>query len=126
MGRPSKHADALRSAFEEAEPSLSIPQFCAAEGISTTFYYCHVRPHGLVNEMRLPGSKMVRISPEERKRYHERVEARAKEVEAKLERERHAAQSRRSAKISAEGPNHVSKQKKAAAAKRRRQPEHAR
>jgi hypothetical protein len=58
-----------------SDASLSIPAFCAAENISKTTYH-KLRLLGLgPEEMRFPGTDIVRITFENRKKWHERIHA---------------------------------------------------
>jgi hypothetical protein len=87
--------------------SLTRSGFCYVENISPTKY------HGLKNkglgpeEMNVDG--MIRITPEARAKWHERMAELAKSKAGQLEAERRRAQAAQAGKIAAASPLHVSK-----------------
>jgi hypothetical protein len=88
--------------------SLTRSEFCYVENMSPTKY------HGLKNkglgpeEMNVDG--MIRITPEARAKWHERMAELAKSEAAQLEAERRRAQAAQAGKIAAASPRHISKQ----------------
>ena len=87
--------------------SLTRSEFCYVENMSPTKY------HGLKNkglgpeEMNVDG--MIRITPEARAKWHERMAELAKSEAAQLEAERRRAQAAQAGKIAAASPLHISK-----------------
>lgn len=87
------------------EPSYTIPQFCAAEQISTPTYY-NLKKLGLApKEMRGP-LNIVRISHQARLDFQRRMEQPSEEANKRAEKAR--AKSRRAAKNAIKSPTHVS------------------
>lgn len=72
------------------EPSLSIIQFCALEGMSRNAYFKLRAAGNGPRELRFPNSSVVRITPEARAEWHRRFEKPSKAMDA--ERKRRAAQ----------------------------------
>jgi hypothetical protein len=100
--------------------SLSRREFCYLENMSPTKY------HGLKNkglgpeEMNVDG--MIRITPEARAKWHERMAELAKSEAAQLEAERRRAQAAQVGKIAAASPLHISKRVAHKQLRRRRAP----
>jgi hypothetical protein len=84
------------------ERSFSIREFCVLENITTSSYFkIRKSGHG-PREMRLPGSSIVRISPEARREWHAKLEKMSANDD-KLAREKEA----RSAQASKAGKKSV-------------------
>jgi hypothetical protein len=72
----------------KSEPSYTIDELCAVEGICNAKYY-QLRKKGLgPQELRFPGSRIVRITAEARREWHARMNDLAQTQEAQIERER--------------------------------------
>jgi hypothetical protein len=87
------------------ERSLTIPEFCAAEQISEPTYY-KMRSLGLgPQEMRFPGLRAVRITPQARDAWRKRMENPTPKMRTQIEADHKArsdhlrAAGKRSAKI---------------------------
>ena len=95
--------------MEKLDPnrSMTLSEFRYVENMSPTKY------HGLKNkglgpeEMNVDG--MIRITPEARAKWHERMAELAKSEAAQLEAERRRAQAAEAGKIAAASPLHISK-----------------
>jgi hypothetical protein len=99
IARPAKPIDESRS--------LTIPQFCLLENISTYTYY-RIRKQGLTpRELRIPGTDIARITPEARREWHESMRTREVQEQVKREFERRAALISEAAKKAAASPLHA-------------------
>ena len=86
---------------------LSITDFCKVEGISPYTYHEKLRPRGLIpKEFRIPGTQIVRISPEARREWHERMDREEIQEQIERERERRVAFAREAGKAGAASPLH--------------------
>jgi hypothetical protein len=86
--------------------SLSIADFCRLVGISSFTYYA-LRKRGLTpKEFRIPGTQIVRISPQARREWQERFESSAMQEWAEREFERRSAINVKAGKLAAESPLH--------------------
>ena len=100
-------ADDPMPVFSVEDRSLSIPEFCIAEGISKPLYH-KMRNKGFgPDEMRVPGSSMVRVSPEARRRWHEKLEKFDKGPEGKKTRKWLAKRASAGGKAAVLSPLHV-------------------
>jgi hypothetical protein len=92
---------------DDNKPSNSIKRFMALEGMSRPFYNL-LRELGLIKEMAWGGWR--RISPEERVRFHQRMENLTPELAAELQaaRARLSARGRKAAEASVASAKHVS------------------
>jgi hypothetical protein len=101
------------AADKDRNRSESIPEFCLAEGISKSSYY-KLKKLGLApDELRPPGTAIVRITTQARTAWHMRMEELRKSQAAELEAARRHAQTAAAGKRAAESPLHVSKRRKA-------------
>jgi hypothetical protein len=88
--------------------SLTIGEFCDIENFSKSYYYS-LRKRGLApDELRTPGSDLVRISASARRAWHAKLEAMARTEAAAIEHLRLVEQRRAAGKLAAESPRHVS------------------
>jgi hypothetical protein len=89
------------------ERSFSIREFCVVENISHASYYKMRSSGNGPKEMRLPGSSIIRISPEARKEWHRRLE-RLTLTSAAVARdsERRVSKAKRAGKKGAASPAH--------------------
>jgi len=92
--------------------SMTIAAFCAAEAFSKAQYFKLKRLGLGPAEFRIPGTALIRISPQARADWHARMADLQNSRQAKLEAERRRQQSRDAARCSAASPNHVSKRGK--------------
>lgn len=72
------------------ERTYTITEFCVLEGLSRNAYFLLRKAGNGPRELRIPGSSIVRITPEARAEWHRRFEKTSKAMDA--ERKRHAAQ----------------------------------
>jgi hypothetical protein len=87
--------------------SLTRSEFCYVENMSTTKYH-DLKNKGLgPEELNVDG--MIRITPEARAKWHERMAELAKSEAAQLEAERRRAQAVEAGKIAAASSLHISK-----------------
>jgi hypothetical protein len=90
--------------------SLSIGQFCQAEGFSLSTYF-KLRQRGLGPEETRPlGCKIIRISPEAHAAWRERMSSRHRAQQRELERRR--AQAAEAGRAAARSPRHVSRRRR--------------
>jgi hypothetical protein len=94
------------------EASLTIPEFCKLENISTPTYY-ELKKRNLAPE-ELRYLTVVRIAPKAREAWHKKIAKHAHSRTVKIEHARQAAQARTAARASVESPNHIQKQKERA------------
>ena len=76
------------------DKSLSISAFCAAEGVSLSTYFKMRRDGHGPDEVRVPGSKIIRIAPEARLAWHQKMQQRDRQQTADLARLRRRRQGR--------------------------------
>jgi hypothetical protein len=89
--------------------SQTIKEFCVAEHISLASFY-ELDKRGLTPEvLEVPGTKIRRITPEARTRWHARMAKLAKSKAARLERERRQKAAVIAGQKAAKSPLHVSK-----------------
>ena len=113
------------------EPAMSIAAFCESEGMSRAFFYA-LKRKGMapqLTEIIVPGEpginrgrglRLLRISPESRRAWRERIaQARASEA-AEQEVARAREQQVAAAKLAAISPNHVSRNRTRPEQRRRR------
>jgi len=91
------------------ERAQTIGEFCAAENISAASYYKMRRLGVGPREDRVPGTTIIRISPEARRAWHVRLAEMRQSGEAELEQRRRSAHAAQAGKIAAASPLHVSK-----------------
>lgn len=100
------------------ERSLTISQFCKLEGISRTSYHKLQRTGLGPTELRAPGMTFVRVTPEARREWHERMATLQKQECAERERQRRSDASRRAGRKAAQSNRHISKTRNAVARSR--------
>jgi hypothetical protein len=102
------------------QPNYSLEQFMACEGMSRPFLN-ELRELGLINPIQWGG--WIKITHEERLRFHERLENLTPEQKAHLEaaKARHSARGRKAAEASVASERHISVSA-ATKAKRKREP----
>jgi hypothetical protein len=96
------------------QPSLTIRQFCDRENLSAASYYKMRRLGYGPAEMHVPGTEIIRITPQAHREWRARLEQQGKTKEAALERTRRAEQRRAAGKTAAASPMHISQRHKAA------------
>ena len=94
------------------EASLTIPEFCKLENISTPTYYQLKKRNLAPEELRY--LTVVRIAPKAREAWHKKIAKHAHSRAVKIEHARQAAQARAAARSSVASPNHIQKQRKRA------------
>jgi hypothetical protein len=90
--------------------SQTISEFCAAENIGNATYYKMKKAGIGPEETRIPGTKVVRISPQARAEWHARMRHRSRERDAYIEHLRR--QATEAARRSVASPHHVSRRKR--------------
>ena len=101
------------AADKDRNRTESIPEFCLAEGISKSSYY-KLKKLGLApDELRPPGTALVRITQQARRDWHARIEQLSKSHAAQLEVARRQAQAAAAGKRAAQSPLHISNRRKA-------------
>ncbi len=99
------------------EPSETIDEFCAVEHLSRSSYY-KMRKLGYgPDEMVVPGTSIIRITPQAHREWRIKLEERSRTTAAVLERNRRADQRRAAGKAAAASPKHVSRRPTAAPAR---------
>jgi hypothetical protein len=98
---------------DHRERALTIRQFCILENIAVATYYKMRRLGYGPDEMRVPGTALVRITQRARHDWHARIEQLGKSEGAELEAARRRAQTAAAGKRAAESPLHVSQRRKA-------------
>ena len=83
------------------DDSRTIGEFCDIEGISRSTYFKMRRLGFGPDETRVPGTKIVRITPETHRKWRARMQALAHEEAAKLEAQRRRTQAAVAGKLSA-------------------------
>ena len=97
------------AADKDRNRSESIPEFCLAEGISKSSYY-KLKKLGLApDELRPPGTAIVRITTQARTAWHLRMEELRKSQATELEAARRRAQTAAAGKAAAASLRHVSR-----------------
>src|SRR5262245_27826989 len=96
---------------DDGEPSKSISEWCTAEGISTATYHKLSRLGGRPRDLRVPGTRVVRVV-ESRRSWHARMQKRAQERTAQLEQERRREQASRAGKLAAASPAHICRRRR--------------
>jgi hypothetical protein len=95
------------------ERSISIPEFCALECMSTATYYKLKRMGLAPRETRLPGRiNWIRITPAARRGWHKLMEKKSNDQATQLERARRVEQTKRAGKNAGASPKHICRQKK--------------
>src|SRR5262245_39608672 len=94
------------------ERALTIRQFCILENMAVATYYKMRRLGYGPDEMRVPGTALVRITQRARRDWHARIEQLGKSEGAELEAARRHGQTAAAGKRAAESPLHVSKRRR--------------
>jgi hypothetical protein len=98
--------------ISDEETSLTIPQFCALEKFSITYFYKLKRLGLAPKVVNPPGTNLHRITPAARRDWHQRMYLLGQEEEAQREAARRADTAARAGKIAAASPAHHSKRKR--------------
>jgi hypothetical protein len=94
------------------ERSYTIQRFCEVEDFSEAKYH-ELQRLGLgPQETRIPHSNIVRITPEARRAWHQRLHELAQTEEAQLERRRRSELSSIAGKRAAASPLHISNRRR--------------
>lgn len=97
---------------ENSDASLTIDQFCKIENLSRYSFF-RLRQRGLAPRLlHVPGTRILRVTPEARRQWHLRMEALEKEQAAALEQAQRVEQARRAGQASARSPLHVSRSRR--------------
>lgn len=83
------------------QASKTIQQFCELEGLSPSSYYKMRRDGYGPDEIRVPGTEIIRITPEAHRAWRERMAKLSQSQASDLERKRRASQRRAAGLISA-------------------------
>jgi hypothetical protein len=98
--------------FDADDVSLTIQQFCRRESISLTTFH-KMQRLGLGPElMRIPGTRLVRISPGARERFHEKLEKLAKSEAGKRERAHRQRLASAAGRIAVQSEKHIVNQRR--------------
>jgi hypothetical protein len=95
--------------YERPERALTTAEFCAAERVSVSTYYKLRRLGVGPCEERVPGTAIIRITPEARRAWHAQLAEMRQSGEAELEERRRRAHAAHAGKMAAASPLHVSK-----------------
>lgn len=91
----------------DSDASLTIDEFCRLEHLSR-FSFFRLRQRGLAPKVLcIPGTRILRITPEARHRWHAEMATLAEQDAAQLEQERRREQASRAGRIAARSPRHV-------------------
>jgi hypothetical protein len=97
------------TAADHHERALTIRQFCILENMAVATYYKMRRLGYGPDEMRVPGTALVRITQQARGDWHARIEQLSK---SQLEVARRQAQTAAAGKRAANSPLHISNRRK--------------
>ena len=107
----SKQQSKTFDADDHPDSSQTIGEFSDAEGISLSQYF-KIRRRGLgPDEFRLPGTKIIRITPKARADWHARMDELQNGRAAKLEAARRRDQAVEAGRAAAKSPRHISRRK---------------
>jgi hypothetical protein len=95
--------------IDEYDSSVTIPEFCRRERISLSSYHKQKRRGLGPEELRIPGSNIVRITLRARREWHARMAELAQQHAALLEQQRRVELARVKGKAAAQSPLHVSR-----------------
>jgi hypothetical protein len=98
---------------DRRERAKTIRQFCEVKNISLASYFKMRRLGYGPDETRVPGTAIVRISPQAECDWDQRMEELRKGQAAALEEERRRAQAQQAGRIAARSPLHMSNRRKA-------------
>lgn len=96
------------------EPSLSVRDFCVLHKIARATYYKMKRAGHGPDELRVPGTYVIRILPESERAWRERMTELSKSDAVALAKHRRQQQAVAAANASAESDKHVSRRREAA------------
>jgi hypothetical protein len=86
-------------------------EFCESEAMSLSFFY-KMKQLGLgPDELHVPGTAFVRITPEAKAEWRERMTELARSEAAELEHARRVEQRRRAGAAAAASPKHISRRR---------------
>lgn len=99
----------LQPNIKSAEQSLTIRTFCKLEDISLPTYY-KLRKAGYgPEEMRVPETAIVRISPEAHREWRERIKNLSNSPQVQKERRALSRHGKRAGAAAAKSPKHISR-----------------
>ena len=101
------------TAADHHERALTIRQFCILENMAVATYYKMRRLGYGPDEMRVPGTALVRITQQARGDWHARIEQLGKSQAAQLDGARRQAQTAAAGKRAADSHLHISNRRKA-------------
>jgi hypothetical protein len=104
---------------QRPERAQTIGEFCAAENISAASYYKMRRLGVGPREERVPGTAIIRITPEARRAWHALLAEMRQSRDAELEERRRSAHATQAGKMAAASPLHVSKRQRAVGGRRK-------
>jgi hypothetical protein len=93
------------------DADLTISEFCRLAHISTPTYFSLQRKGLGPETITIPGTRIVRISPQARREWRERMRELSATETAKLEARRRREQASRAGKLAVASPLHVSKRR---------------
>jgi hypothetical protein len=98
----------------ETGASKTVAEFCRAESLSKTSYY-QLQRRGLgPDELRPPGTKIIRVTAAAHAAWRERMAELSRSKAAELEVERRREQATIAGRAAAQSPRHVSRHRKVA------------
>jgi hypothetical protein len=93
----------------ESPSAKTISEFCRAKRISKWSYY-EMKKRGIgPDEFIIPGTAVIRITPQSEAAWDQRIAELSKSKAAKLEAQRRSAQTAQAGKIAAMSPKHPSR-----------------
>lgn len=104
--------EALDAHTLQEQRSLSISEFCVAEGMSRTTYFKLQRLGKGPQELRVEGTNFTRITPESRRKWRADREGESKSEESRKEAERRKAHAKILGKRAAKSELHISNRRK--------------
>jgi hypothetical protein len=107
------------SVEERPERAQTIGEFCAAENISVASYYKMRRLGVGPREERVPGTAIIRVTPEARRAWHLLLAEMRHSREAELEERRRSAHATHAGKIAAASLLHVSRKRDTSGGRRK-------
>jgi hypothetical protein len=105
---PAPEVPSREIIVDDETTSYTIQQFCALENFSPAYFY-KLRRLGLAPRIvNPPGTNLHRITPDERRAWHERMYKAGKQTAARREAKRRTEIARHAGKIAAKLPSHHS------------------
>lgn len=102
----------MTSSINDEDRTATIQEFCLLERMSiATYNKIKNSGHG-PDELRLPGTNVIRITSAARRAWHERMAAWRESKEGVRERERRSALARHAAASAVMSPDHVSNKRR--------------